>query len=954
MKITQTEIISKMYRDILLMTLLASCFAVNAQNRLKPYAAAEYNKLHKDTIETAYGKQAYNAISSSINTINSNIITQRATPSVGQSLSGRLPGLYIRNTSGIPGSGVQMFVRGQGTYNSTEPLVIVDGFRTSYDQLSIYEIESVSVLKDAGATALYGMEAANGVLLITTKRGKAGKMQAQASFTYGVQQPTQLPQLLNATEYATYYNQARVNDKLSPKYDAVNDIPFYGQSGDYQYTHPSNNFIQDFLLKSAPILHGGLNLRGGTKNARYSVSLGYLGDQGILNHTNLNDYSTQIKTQKINLRSNLDVEIVKGLTTSVDVAFSFDRRNSPGVDINSFMNTLMQTPPLEYPIKNPNGTLGGTAAFGDNPLGMVSRTGYNSSLKRNLDVNIRLDYAFENALKGLSAGLASSTSTAMTIWDNKVRNYATYSIDDKSNLLSSTYTKHGDSTDLNWQTDVRTIRRISFESNIKYNRTFGKHALNGLAMLHFDRYTPFTTGVTPYDFDNGGLSFRLNYGYANKYFAELSGSYYGQEQYKKENRFKFFPSVSGAWIASNEDFLKDNKAINYLKLKGSYGVVGGGSGLLFPGSSAKSRIFHTQYYDRMTGIWLGETGSYAPAGSSFQLGTLANPYITCDFSHKTNIALEATLLNHVNLTVEFFNDKRTDILTYNNDLPATLGFSGRNGYVNGGEVLNRGYEVTLGYFGKTGDFSYSVNGMLSFTKSKVIKRPDVVPLPGIDNRSGIGMPVGQLFGYEALGFYASDDEAQHATVIQTFGYTQAGDVMYKDNTGDNKIDISDMVPLGYSFMPQYNYSLNVELNYKGFSLSVFGEGIQNSSVMMGGFVIPFSTQGNAYKWFTENSWSPDNAATAKYPRLSTVANANNSQSSSIWLASRDYIKLRNVEFAYHLPEKWIQKVNLSQLKVYVSGNDLFTYAKDLKHIDPETLSYYPAMKSVNFGLSFSF
>jgi TonB-linked SusC/RagA family outer membrane protein len=954
MKIILTDIKSKMYRGFLLMTLVASCLTAYSQNRLKPFSGADFNKLREDTVETAYGKQAYNAISSSISTITSEQITQRVTPSIGQSLIGRLPGLYIRNTSGMPGSGVQMQIRGQGTYNSNEPLVIVDGFRTSYDQLSIYEIESVSVLKDAGATSLYGMEAANGVLLITTKRGVEGKMKAQASFSYGIQQPTQLPQLLNATEYATYYNQARLNDKLSPKYDPVNDIPFYGQSGDYQYTHPNNNYIQDFLLKSAPILNGGLSLRGGSKNARYSLSLGYLGDQGILNHTNLNDYSTQQKMQKINLRSNLDVEIVNGLTTSVDVAFSFDKRNSPGVDVNSFMDVLFQLPPQEYPLKNPNGSLGGTAAYSNNPLGMISQSGYNSSLKRNLDVNIRLDYAFDNSLKGLSVGLATSTGTAMTIWDNKVRNYSTYSIDDISNLLNSTYTRHGDSTDLNWQTDVRAIRRVTYESNLKYNRTFGKHAINGLLMSHFDRYIQFNTGVTSYYYDNGGLGLRFNYGYADKYFAEFNGSYYGQEQYKKENRFKFFPSVSGAWITSNEEFLKDNKTINYLKLKASYGVVGGGSGFLFPGSNAKTRIFHSQYYDRMTGIWLGETNSYAPAVAAFQLGTLANPLISCDFSHKANIALEATLLNHVNLTVELFKDKRTDILTYNNDLPATLGFSGRNGYVNGGEVINRGYEVTLGYFGKTGDFSYSVNGMLSFNKSKVIKRPDVVSLPGIDNRSGLGMPVGQLFGYEALGFYASDDEAQQAAVSQTFGHTQAGDVMYKDNTGDSKIDISDMMPLGYSFIPQYNYSLSVVLDYKGFSLSLFGEGIQNSSVMMGGYTIPFSTQGNAYKSFAENSWSPDNITNAKYPRLSTVANSNNSQSSSVWLASRDYIKLRNIEIAYNLPEKLIQKMNLSKLKIYVSGNDLFTYARELKHIDPETLSYYPAMKSVNLGLNFSF
>jgi TonB-linked SusC/RagA family outer membrane protein len=928
---------------LLLFTLMVTAQGIKNQN------ADTLRKI----VDIAYGTQPYNAVTGAISTIYAPTITKQIVPMVGDALVGRLPGLTVRKSSGMPGSVAQLIIRGQSTFNNSSPLVIVDGFKSDLNSLSQFEIESISILKDAAATVMYGMDAANGVVLVTTKRGKQGKMKIDATVNYGVQMPTQLPELLNASQYAVYYNQARANDGLPFKYDAIADIPNYGKEGDFMYTHPDNNYIDEFLRKTAPMLVGGLNISGGNDKAKYMVSLGFLANQGLLNHTNQNKYSTQNTMDKVNVRTNLDVNVMKGLTASVDVAVVFDNRNYPGNSVDGIMGTLLQLPPQAFPIYNKNGTLGGNSTYKNNPMGMIAKSGYQTSLQRNLDVNLRLKYDFDKALKGLTVGIAGSSSTWMTLWDNKTRSYASYSIVDPSDLATTTYTQHGDSTNLVWSTDVIAYKRMSFDAHVSYTRTFGNHKIEGLVMAHSDRYVQQMRTVNPYNYDNAGLALRLNYSLSDTYFAEFAGSYYGQEQYNPDNRFRFFPTGSLVWVASNEDFIKNIEQINYLKIRSSYGVVGGGSGLLFPGNDVKSRLFYAQYYQKLGGVSFGETNSFAPGTAAYQLGQLANPAISSDRAAKFNIGFEAGLLKHLNVKFDYYNENRTNILDYNSLLPQTMGFAGRMSYTNGGEVKNSGYELDLDYSNTVGEFSYLVNAGVWYNKSKIIKRPNVIPLPGIDNRSGLGMPVGQYFGYEAIGFYETDDDAKNATVKQSFGDTQAGDVIYKDNTGDDKIDISDMVPLGFSFIPQYTYTMSFELKYKRFSLAAMAQGTMNSSIMLGGYVVPFSTQGNAFKSFTENSWSPANAD-ANYPRLSTTANSNNTQSSSIWLVSGDYLKIRNLELGYEISDKTLKKMNFEAVRFYVKGLDLFTFANGIKHVDPETLSYYPAMKSVTMGVSLKF
>jgi hypothetical protein len=446
-----------------------------------------------------------------------------------------------------------------------------------------------------------------------------------------------------------------------------------------------------------------------------------------------------------------------------------------------------------------------------------------------------------------------------------------------------------------------------------------------------------------------GFGLRLHYGYNQKYFAEFTSGYYGQEQYMSGKQFGFFPAGALAWVISNEDILKDNPTIDYLKVRGSYGMVGGG--MSFTGTNVNDRVFFNQYYSGATGSRFGENSQTVYAGR--QEGRSANPDITWDKSYKTDISLETTLWGHVSYMFNYYNDKRTDILTIDNLIPAPFGMNnGRQAYLNSGEVINKGYETTLDFFGKSGDFEYSIQGGLWFNRSKIVKSPNE-PVYQYEHSSGIGKPIGQIFGYETDGFFSSDEAASSNPYTQTFGDVGAGDVVYVNQTGDdNVIDNNDAIALGYSRIPEYTYSLGIDLKYKRVSLSVFGQGTMNSSIMVGGYFIPFNTQGNSFD-YAQDRWTPANMDNARFPRLSTVSNSNNTQSSDVWLFSKDYFKIRNVELGYNITEKGSGKM-FDNMRIYVRGMNLFTFAKEIDFIDPETISGYPSMKSVSLGISTSF
>ena len=925
---------------VLVWLLFAGQLNLSAQDLLTSDSTKVF-KEKSQLIDVAYGKQTRPAITSSISTIHSDELLKNTVTNVGNALSGRLPGLTVIQKSGEPGADLPtLLIRGRNTYNVNTPLLLVDGFETDFQQLALFEIESISILKDASALAMYGQKGANGAILVTTKRGQEGKTRITFNMYGALQQPQKMPGLLNSFEYATLYNEALQNDGQPALYSSQ-DLAHY-QSGDDPFMHPNNNFFKQLIKSTSPLIQGDLGLSGGTKGVKYFVSMNYMKNGGIYNYPNLNNgYNTQSSLNRYNLRANLDIEVTDNLTAKIDIGGRLDDRHYPGRSADDIWNGMYNTPPLAYPMINPNGTIGGNQQYTNNPYGMLTGSGYQSSSERNLYASVRLNYKLDDLVKGLSAGINGAVSNWMQAIDNKTRTFAVYGLQQILNTYS--YTKIGENSALNWVTGSGHNNRNSFEANLNYETTKGDHAFSALLLYHMDSY--ILRGAHQ-DQRHQGASARVHYGYKNRYFAELTSGYYGSEVFKAGKRFGLFPAAALGWIASEEQFMKNALPfVNYLKLRGSYGLTG--SNTSFTGLSITDRIFYNQYYSGATGYAFGPTMATTKVGR--QEGRMSNPNLTWDKAYKTDLSAEMTLFNHVKFMFTWFNEVRTDILTLDaSNIPETLGFSnGRQPMRNGGEVKNHGYESTLEYFGSANDFKYSVEGGVWFNKSEIVKRPDLTIYPDA-YRNATGKPVGQIFGLEAIGYYKdAADVANHPK--QMFGIVGAGDVIYKDQNGDNVIDDNDKKPIGYSDIPQFNYTLNLNLQYHNFDFTAFFQGVANSSTMLSSYFIPFSTKGNAFEYAFDR-WTTTNQ-NAKFPRLSTVANANNNQSSTIWLRSADYLKLRNLELGYKLPENVLKSMRMDKIRFFVRGMNLFTSSKEIDFMDPESMTGYPSMKSVTLGVN---
>ena len=919
--------------------LVTGCFHLMAQNSKTNDSASV--SVYKKLIDVAYGQQTKLEMASSASTIFSEELIKNSVTNVGNALSGRLPGLTVVQQSGEPGSDLAtLFIRGRNTYNVNTPLILVDGFETEFQQISLFEIESISILKDAAALALYGQKGANGAILVSTKRGKEGKTQITFNLYGGIQQPQDKPQLLNSYEYAQLYNEALQNDGLPALYNS-SDLDHY-LKGDEPYTHPYNNFHDALIRDYSSLLQGNLGLSGGTRNVKYFVSLNYMNNGGMYNYPDQNQgYSTQASLGRYNLRSNLDINITDRLTAKISFGGRLDDRHYPGSAAPDIWNGFYNTSPNAFPMLNPNGTIGGNQQYTKNPYGLLTASGYQSSSERNLDINIRLKYDLGNLLKGLSFGINGGISNWMRAVDDKTRNFAVYALQKSSNAYS--YTKVGDNSELTWVTGSGHTNRNTFETNLNYSVSNGDHSLTAMVLYNMYQYIVRGSHLRQ---GHQGFSGRVHYGYRDRYFAEITTGYYGSEVFMEGKRFGLFPAGALAWVASQEDFIKNSASfINFLKLRGSYGLTG--SNTSFTGISVTDRIFYNQYYSGAPQYIFGSSLTTTRVGR--QEGRMANPGITWDKAYKTDISIEMTLFNHWSFLFDYFTEKRTDILTLDaNNIPGTLGFSnGRQPYRNGGEVKNSGYEATLGYSGSAGDFTYSAQAGLWFNRSEIVSRPDVTIYPD-EYRNVTGKPVGQVFGLEAIGYYKSNaDVASYP--VQLFGAVGAGDVIYKDMNNNNIVDDNDKKPIGYTDIPEYTYSFNLDLKYKNFDFNAFAQGTGHSSVILGSYFIPFNTKGNAYTYAFDR-WTSTNQD-SKFPRLSTVANANNNQANTIWLRSADYLKIRNLEIGYSLPESLMKSIHVSKIRVFARGMNLFTFSKEIDFIDPENMSGYPSMKSVSLGVN---
>jgi TonB-linked SusC/RagA family outer membrane protein len=890
----------------------------------------------------AYGKVSKEGVSSSISGVSGKDIEKNTVFSLGNALYGKIVGLTLDQNGGEPGNDAPGFtVRGVGTFGwSHAPLVLVDGFERDLNSVSVFDVESISVLKDAAATSLYGLKAANGVIMVNTKRGFAGKSKVSVDLSQGVQSPVKLPEFVPSSQFVRMYNQALVNDGLPERYTPA-DIAGY-DSGDPLY-YPDVDWTRELVRNYSPMTSVNVSSSGGNKVAQYYVSLGYLHSSGLYNHTDLNDgYSTNSDLGRINFRSNIDVSLFRDLKLRLNLGGQINDANAPRMATTDIWNRLVDYPSHLFPIYVGDNLLGGTSTYPENPMGYINSRGYRSNHNRFFQSDLDLKYDMGRLVKGLSVGTRIGFDNQYNVNDAWTKSFAVFQVTMDPATGQPVYSAPiGTNSNLAYATPYSEsqYRRATVDFYTEYSHDFSeKRHLS--AMLMYTQSTYTVGKENPYK--NQAINGRAQYNYDNRFFGELSASYSGSEAFAEGERFGIFPAISGAWILSQESFLKDHPVINYLKLRSSAGMVGTGR--------VETRFAYRQLYVGSGTYYLGS--SNAGLGGITE-STIANPGLTFEKSFQYEAGTEIRLFKQLDLTLTYFLQDRKDILTSQSTTVPSV-FGGVLPSVNKGKVRNQGIETTLLWDKTAREFGYFVKLNLSYIKDKVVAMEEEVVPVGSEYYYRKGQPVYYSYGLEALGLFQSTEEIANSPV-QQFGPVQPGDIKYKDRNNDGVINNYDSGPICNGSTPTLETGLEFGFNYKGFDIQAMFQGQFDRNINLasyGNLFFPLRTN-LKISTYVEEPWTEVNKSTAKYPRLSTMDNSNNYRSSSFWYKNGDFIKMRSIELGYNLPAPIAKSIKLSQARLFVRGMNILTI-DSFKYADPESISGYPAMKSYNIGLKVQF
>lgn len=868
-------------------------------------------------------------------------------------LFGQIPGLTVLQNGGDWwGQSATMFVRGQANIDNTSaPLVLVDGFERSLSTITVTEIENVTVLKDAGATAIYGQRGANGVILVTTKRGIEEGMKVDFSYERSFNQAFRMPEMLDAYGYANAMNEALALDGQDYRY-SKEQLDAY-KNGTYPVHYPNVNWFDEVLQKTGYVNDVNATFRGGKGRTRYFVSLNYLGGQGLLKQdmNDNNSYSTQLNYNRANIRTNLDIEVTKSTLFKFNLTGRISGTNRPGkATSKNLFGSLYGTPANAFPIKYEDGKWGGSAVYSRNPVADVNETGYATSHERTFYADFTIEQNLSSLLDGLSASGAVSFDNNVGYWDQKSKAYAyayhTADIDEvNGGLYNHTSTEFGETTPLAFSTSFGgQNRHANGIIKANYDQEWGKHKLNAMLLFHVDSEVGLEKDNTFHRINNAG---HFHYAYDNKYMADLSMSYSGNNILPEGDRFRFYPALSLGWLISNEDFLKGSDLVNSLKLRASAGLSG-----LEP----DQQYLHMQKYGGGNNYFYQDNNS---STSGLKEDRRANTDINPEKSFMTNIGVDAVLFGGLSLNIDAFYEERSQILVSEaSSVSRVIGVAATD--VAEGIVENKGVELGALWNSNIGDFNYAIGAQYSFARNKIIEQNEV--FREWDYLKRTGHSVDQVFGLEDDGFWGVNDGLNGTDNISPDGvaytYTtvlKPGDVKYVDQNGDNVIDQFDMISIGHNWLPEMYYSFTLDAEYKGIGVNALFQGVSNVSANLNtaGVFWPLYNNNNI-STFSNDRWTPATAATATLPRLTPEKNDNNYRTSTVWQADLSYLKLRTLELYYHLPTSLVEKVKLKRAKVFVRGMNLFSI-DNIEEMDPEELkTVYPTLKSYNIGVSVGF
>lgn len=934
--------------------------------------------LEEVSVVVGYGAQKKVHMTGAVSQISAKELMKAPMQNVSNMLTGKLPGLTSIQSSGKPGEdGTTLYVRGLNSFaGSNGPMILVDGVPRPIDYVNPNDIESVSVLKDAAA-AIYGIQGANGVILITTKKGAAGPAQILYDASMTLTENTAMPEMLNAPDYMYWHNKARVMDGLTPIWTA-------GIQNKVMNNDPNSIWGQtDWLNKifrTGRTQQHNISASGGTEKTKYFTSAGIMNQEGTLINTGLKRY---------NLRTNLDIEVAKNLKFTTNLAGYRADRSWPGSSItnqgefNPIRQAINSIPIIKDQYKGYETAWRGST-YNVNGYAALTESGFKKQTRWNFDSNFKLEYDFSDitdVLKNLRVSIFGSYNYGNTVDSNYDRYYELYYVNPTFDegiagasgfSPANTYSKSaswGDS--------------YLWRPQLDYAREFGRHYVG--AMLLFEAKQSYsntmtgtkqgyysdepvdlslgstfpTTPVTGSHVYSGGQASwvgRFNYAYAEKYLAEVAFRYDGSYIFAPGNQWGFFPSASVGWVVSKEDFFaKALPQVDYLKLRASYGKTG---------NDAVSPFQHNSLF--------------ALASNSMVLGNQAisqfysiNPYLYSNLTWANtdsyNLGLDVDLWNRkLGIEVNVFYKLTKDILeSQGGNYPTSLGGYYPT-YKNSGKVENKGFEISLKHFNQlNADWSYSLRGDIAFARNKVLSR--IVSDNRPNYRAAIGESMGARYGFQALGLFQSQDEIDHYPAAPS-GYLRPGDLKYLDVNGDGIISSTfDYVKTGYGAVPEINFALNMDINYKNFYASMLWQGVTHTDYELSGaydsgtisstvYTSTFSENGNSPYYRIEEAWTPENTD-AKYPRLTTVSNGNNAWQSSWWLVNGEYLRLKNANIGYNFPEKVLKKTPFSRASIYLAGTNLLTFSH-FKYVDPESPSvsngYYPQQKTYSLGINITF
>ena len=909
----------------------------------------------EEVVMVAYGSQRKASVIGSISSID---MDQLKVP-VGQlssTLAGKLAGIVVVQSTGEPGAGADFWIRGMNTFGAgNKPLVLVDGVERDMDLVDSEDIASFSILKDATATALYGVRGANGVVLITTKRGAESKPKISFKAETGLVSPTKLPELASASEWIDYYNGLYTSTGSEAPISEY-DRQMYLSGADFEL-YPAVDWIHTIFKERSNSSRVNLSVTGGTKALRYYVGGNYYFEDGIFN-TNQDRYDAGMSFGKFSFRSNVDIDISKSTTIGLSLSNQFTDTNSPRNDRNEIYARTLHASPVGIVTVYNDGTLT-VPEQGYNPWNLLNSLGYRTIKNNVAQATLSLTQDFSSLItEGLKADVKFSwdaqNQTVVYRIINPAYKRAT-GRDDDGNLIMEDIS--GGSNHMSLSSSNSGWNRMNLEAALNYERTFASlHRVSGMFLFSMRTRTnnvPGTSYIGAFPYKTMGVAGRATYSYADRYFAEFNFGYNGSENFAPGHRPGFFPSYALGYMISNEPWWDDLKdVVSTLKFKVSYGKVGNdeiGGGRRF--------AYNSTVNTSAAGALFGNT----PASKGgITTGEYGNPAVSWEEATKSNAGFELTLFKDLRFVFDYFYDRRDGIFIERQSTPSAVGIN-VNQYVNIGKMKNQGYDMTLEYDHTfAGGFFLSARANYSFNRNKILYNDLPDQVWKYQNTAGFAFQ--QQRGLIAEGLFESEDEIA-AWPTQKFGTVRPGDIKYRDVNGDGVVDTFDKVAIGYTTIPEINYGFGLSIGWKGFDASVFFSGAAHVTRIISGNNLFGATadikyEGQIFADVARNHWRPDNPdANAPYPRLALENITNNQQASTFWQKDMSFLRLKNAEIGYTLPKNISGKIGLSTTRIYLQGVNLLTFSR-FKLWDPELAtangSAYPNIKSYSIGVNINF